>query len=679
MHLATPILKTQILDSRSYWRAWEQNKKNRSVLKGNGRVASNSLEVNFSKFTPDNYLLSWATAVAGIETESDGHTIVVPHNKWVNHNANAWLNEVLLESYNSFILAENYLEHIQVPELSKGKILDAVAWVVEKQFNGYKEPIPTVFIDCLVATDKKKHPKLVNSITSGALNTTSMGCLLPTGKVTLADGTQREIQTIQEGDFILTGEGRVRRVSKVMIRDVVDEPMYHTQIWGVREGLDLTGEHPLKMAYGPKQDVKEHTSHNLKIPHTCSSPTPAFNFYRMDSQSTYKKTEDTQRAARGPRNLYVQETYPREIWLPSEQVTEDFAELLGMLAGDGILRTDLWQSIELQVQNAEIKISARGRQLIHSLCGDYTDTLHRESDKVSVLLSKNKIILNQLKKFLLGRNAQEKKFSTEVLYWPHHLQKALLRGYFNTDGDVSKKIQTKGESRSKDLRDQIYLMVLRQGALANKGSVLHKPTGYSQGKEPYLMHVVTVAKSYSDSWLSDKLPVNHQGTDFTRETFFAQGGVARTVRSVTASIYTGQVYNLEVEEDHTYLHNGITVHNCDILYFQCSRCGRIFEEGYDEPCFHLKNQLGKVYYDKNNKKRKVVELCGAKGKAGSCVFKELSWVLEPAFAWAKLHGFVPTSKKTTNRPMIARVPRERYKEAARESDDWDLITSSKRP
>jgi len=154
-----------ILTGPRFWAKWE-----RFASKNSG-----SAQVDFSLYTPDRYLLSHCTAVAGVEVEQDGHTICTPHIQWVNENGNAWQNAVLLESYKSFIMAENYLEHIQIKEFSKGKILDAVAWVVWHKEVGYAEKLPTVFVDVLVATDKQKHPKLVGDILSGKLDSMSMG------------------------------------------------------------------------------------------------------------------------------------------------------------------------------------------------------------------------------------------------------------------------------------------------------------------------------------------------------------------------------------------------------------------------------------------------------------------------------------------------------------------------
>ena len=114
------------------------------------------------------------TIVASVELEDDGHTIKSACNELVNNNGNAWSNEVLLSTFKSFVGGENYLEHVQVPELSKGKILDAVARPVH--FKGARGEANIYYIDILVATNRK-HDELVGKIASGELTTLSMGCL----------------------------------------------------------------------------------------------------------------------------------------------------------------------------------------------------------------------------------------------------------------------------------------------------------------------------------------------------------------------------------------------------------------------------------------------------------------------------------------------------------------------
>lgn len=211
-----PVLSWQELDQRP-WDAWSKGRRtaSRRLKAETGRQAAD-VEVDFTKFTPEKYLLSWATAVSGVEPEDDGHTIVLPHSNLVNDNGNAWLNQVLLESYHSFILAENYLEHVQVPELSKGKILDAVAWVCRDHDQ------PTVFVDILVATDRRRHPKLVASIRKGDLNTMSMGCDITWSQCSrcgkqFEEGKDRPCVHIREqiGKWYTDDDGKKRRIAEL--------------------------------------------------------------------------------------------------------------------------------------------------------------------------------------------------------------------------------------------------------------------------------------------------------------------------------------------------------------------------------------------------------------------------------------------------------------------------------
>ncbi len=211
-----------LADEPRYWRAWENR---RTVVARNLRAETSKdlhqVQVDFSKYTPKDYLLSWATAVGGVETEADGHTIVVPHGLWVNDNGNAWTNQVLLESYPTFILAENYLEHVQQKPLSKGKVLDAVAWVLRRKFPGYVDPIPTLFVDCLVATHKK-HFRLCEDIRARRINTMSMGTNIThsqcsrTGRV-FVEGEDEPNVWIREhlGKWYRDDEGNRRRVAEL--------------------------------------------------------------------------------------------------------------------------------------------------------------------------------------------------------------------------------------------------------------------------------------------------------------------------------------------------------------------------------------------------------------------------------------------------------------------------------
>ena len=148
-------------------------------------LVSQATEILGKPFNPSDYLLTHCTIVASVDVEVPADVkvgqfkvgsktynrkyadyLIKPEcNQFVNNNGDSWSRAVLLASYPTFIGGHNFLEHVQVEDLSKGRIIDAVA----------RDIGDSVYIDILVATDRK-HRDLVAKIESGELGTLSMGC-----------------------------------------------------------------------------------------------------------------------------------------------------------------------------------------------------------------------------------------------------------------------------------------------------------------------------------------------------------------------------------------------------------------------------------------------------------------------------------------------------------------------
>ena len=142
---------------------------------GKSRVAFRKLDVDWKKYNTKDYLFTHDTACCSVETEENGYWITPPCWELVNANGNAWTNPVLLASFKTFIGGDNYLEHMQIPALSKGKILDAIARPVVHHSDKYGDANIYV-VDVLVATERK-HESLIERIESGKLTTLSMGTI----------------------------------------------------------------------------------------------------------------------------------------------------------------------------------------------------------------------------------------------------------------------------------------------------------------------------------------------------------------------------------------------------------------------------------------------------------------------------------------------------------------------
>ena len=149
------------------------NKMSRGIIR---TATERKLAVDWDTYTPDRYLMTHCSIVCSVAVEKDGHTIKPPCDELVNTNGNAWTTPVLLATFRTFIGKDNFQEHVQVKALSKGTILDAVARPVLYTGNDGHSTAEVVYIDILVATDRK-HADLVDRIERGELNTLSMGTL----------------------------------------------------------------------------------------------------------------------------------------------------------------------------------------------------------------------------------------------------------------------------------------------------------------------------------------------------------------------------------------------------------------------------------------------------------------------------------------------------------------------
>lgn len=146
-----------------------------------------------------------------------------------------------VQNDNSYIAEGIVVHNCQIPALSKGKILDAIARPVVHHSEKYGDA-NVYYVDVLVATNRK-HTNLIDQIESGRLNTLSMGCGKAGCPITMADGSIKEIQNVQVGDIVITHKGNHKKVSKTFQFDVIDTPVYKLHYgYGA---LELTGEHPV--------------------------------------------------------------------------------------------------------------------------------------------------------------------------------------------------------------------------------------------------------------------------------------------------------------------------------------------------------------------------------------------------------------------------------------------------
>lgn len=206
----------------------------RTAAKAAANVSENLIErasqIFGRPFNPADYLLTHATIVASVDTYEppnvklgnvmDGgfrvnrkfgnFRVKLGCDQFINNNLDCWDREVLKLSYPTFIGGHNFVEHIQQEELSKGRIIDAVA----------RDIGDSLYIDILIATDRK-HADLVEAIESGKMSTLSMGCTVDGTICTkcghwAADDTEMcpHIK-YEKGNTFFDDQGRQHRVAEL--------------------------------------------------------------------------------------------------------------------------------------------------------------------------------------------------------------------------------------------------------------------------------------------------------------------------------------------------------------------------------------------------------------------------------------------------------------------------------
>ena len=177
--------KAQIVTPKLLGRQWDKIRLASEGKKLNTSLKKQAEDILGEPFTPDRFLLTHATIVCSVDAQKvqgvktgsvveDGQNINRKYadyrvstdtDKYINNNLDCWSREVIKKSYKTFIGADNFVEHVQVAELSKGKIIDAVLRDIGE----------SLYVDILVATDRK-HEDLVEQILSGKMSSMSMGC-----------------------------------------------------------------------------------------------------------------------------------------------------------------------------------------------------------------------------------------------------------------------------------------------------------------------------------------------------------------------------------------------------------------------------------------------------------------------------------------------------------------------
>lgn len=676
----------------------------------NENLVDRASELVGRSFNPSEFLLTHATIVAsvdvyvpsGIKTGSvleDGFRVnrkfgnfrIQPgSDKHINNNFDSWSRGTLLKAYPTFIGGHSFVEHVQVEDLSKGRIIDAVA----------RDVGDSIYVDILIANDRK-HKDLIAAIEGGNMSTLSMGCFLPHAMVSLADGTRVPIKEVFPGELVITHKGRIRPVANQQIR-YGDWKLRRIQAVGVNDEIPATDFHPFFVYRAPQmcacgcgeplptysQSKKKPTVRSMSRRFKRGHDKRIFN-----PKNTYSLVEYRERMARKDalQAFRVEEVRAADLRVgdflcfPRVQFGEDHegatvgrARLLGYFLAEGSFLKRGGKPVEVQfnfsLTEKETYVAEVVRLLAQEFPGANPAWVQDRPDRNTCTVHVTGAGVPEWFYKHGGEYSHRKRLSAEVLQWPVEMHKHLIGTWINGDAhrceNSSSFGSVGGTTASYDLGCQLHLLMSRVGLFArmavtvqgkaveirdvvNGGVVLRDE---ATGRLPSFGVYLGQTFAHRLAGYTDKAPATSTHKDQSLRVL--DDMVMFPITKITDDTYTGAVYDLEVEEDHSYLVEGVAVHNCTVDGTQCTKCGH-WAADETEMCPHVKYAKGNTFYDENGQRHRIAELCGNEGldPTGGVQFIEASWVGTPAFTGAVLRNVLePTVEVSRKAQQILSTP-----------------------
>lgn len=360
-------------------------------------------------------------------------------------------------------------------------------------------------------------------------------------RVLTTEGLVR-IEDVQIGDYVLTHKGRYRCVTSTMRRESSTVRLKGNGHWG----LEVTPDHPFlaswrQREYFPHKERKKGHWHQLRYTEPRWMDASLMKGRHWLSLTSYpalpipKIKHQGQEKIRGQRFSF----------------NEDLLWLIGAWVGDG------W------VRYAEGSDHQRNRGEVYICCGKGQRTSLEDKFKqagVRYRCSEERTTFRfalssrPLCRWLtenFGRYSHAKRIPSWLLGATASLRRAFFEGYIFADGHRTRE-------RHGDLDVTTASTVSRDLAIGMR------MLGLSLGYATFIHHNKNYPKDaiIEGRKINQRAPYALRFSRSERNSFLVGNYRAANVRSIEPASDTTTVYDITVDEDHSFLADGIIVHNC---------------------------------------------------------------------------------------------------------------------
>jgi len=369
------------------------------------------------------------------------------------------------------------------------------------------------------------------------------GCFLAGAQVRTRNG-EKPIEEIEVGDEVMTHQGRYRRVYNTMKRP------YHGDIYNInffgdsKRELQVTEEHPL-LVVRRQRDGMRNTEFTPEW--TPASAVREGDYLVVPVPHPVMETEmagvavPLGRGRHAPVERYVE--FPQE---------KDFYRLLGYYFSEGHVDNEHYLSLSFHVD--ETALIADATELIEKYFGKSPIANRPRQNGQTLVLSSTETARAFAYEF--GSNVYEKHIPEWTLNAPLELLSELIRGMWQGDGSYdARKNMFRFNSVSQNLAYSFRDSLLRLGVSA---SVNIQERMFPR-KDMYTVIISSPFNSRFGEIVGMDAPDGHSsGSPFHLDENF----LYVPIRQIAKDEQETMVYNFSVEEDESYVAEGVISHNC---------------------------------------------------------------------------------------------------------------------
>lgn len=392
---------------------------------------------------------------------------------------------------------------------------------------------------------------------------TQWQCFLAGTPVTMADGTRKPIEQIVPGDLVVTHLGNIKRVKAAWSKPYEGE-LTRVRLRGMNEEIVATSNHSM---WAANEDFHLERCSGWRGRGRISgtgvlaplAPTVAWREIGTLKSGDYLSMTPIKAESHDAVN--------------GIKITTDVAYLLGWYTAEGYTISSHSNRIGFSLHWDEWGIAEELSRIAEDTFGT-PGTIRKAFGKDRHWMTDFRISskpLRQLVVELIGSGSGEKKLDSRVMTWPKEVQQAFIDGWFAGDGSLDgsrKNLHTV----SPHLAHQARIILARLGFDSNLSwNDNNDGNGFVQNWR----------RIYRVRWIE-----NRKRADAER--FIKHGSVWHRIESISKDYYDGLVYDIEVEDDHSFQAFSVNVHNCECPWDQYAwQRTRQWKKYEGRPCSHV--------------------------------------------------------------------------------------------